>query len=194
MATAALVTRTEKDADRDLVERHRYGDETAFDEVYALFGTMVYNLALRMLGNEADASDCAQETFLRVHRHLGGFRGRSGLKTWVFRIALNCCRTRVRRRMRRRRFLDFGRDDLVARAADRDRDPEEQAAARETSRAVHDALAAVKPVYREAVLLRDLHGFTYEEIATVLGVRIGTVRSRIARGRDELRRVMESEE
>jgi RNA polymerase sigma-70 factor (ECF subfamily) len=194
MTTAALVTRRERDADRDLVERHRHGDETAFEEIYALYGTMVYNLSLRMLGNEADAADCAQEVFLRVHRHLGGFRGRSGLKTWVFRIALNRCRTRVRKRMRRRTFVDFGRDDLVAEATGREKDPEQQAASRETSKAVQEALASMKPVYREAVLLRDLQGFTYQEIATVLGVRIGTVRSRIARGRDELRRLMESGE
>jgi RNA polymerase sigma-70 factor (ECF subfamily) len=192
MATAALASRDLIKSDRELAERHRYGDEKAFEEVYERFVSMVYNLALRMGGNEADAADCAQETFLRVYRHLGSFRGKSNLKTWVFRIALNCCRSRYRKQATRRRYVDFGGDEMIERTADSARNPEQHATAAQLSNQVQEALSEVLPAYREAVILRDLQGLTYEEMASVLGVRLGTVRSRIARGRERLRQVLEA--
>ncbi len=193
MATAALVPENLIKTDLELAERHRYGDGTAFDEVYQRFESMVYNLALRMGGDEAEAADCTQETFLRVYRHLGGFRGKSNLKTWVFRIALNCCRSRYRKRAARQKFMDSGGEETIDRVADEARDPEERAAATELSAHVQRALSEVAPVFREAVILRDLQDLTYEEMASVLGVRLGTVRSRIARGREQLRRLMQPE-
>jgi RNA polymerase sigma-70 factor (ECF subfamily) len=193
MTTAALAPADLIETDRELAERHRYGDADAFDEVYERFESMVYNLALRMGGDEAEAADCTQETFLRVYRHLGGFRGRSNLKTWVFRIALNCCRSRYRKRATRRRYLDSSGDEIIDRVADESRNPEERAAAVELSLQVQRALSEVAPVYREAVILRDLQGLTYDEMASVLGIKLGTVRSRIARGREQLRQLMEPE-
>ncbi|MDP9122969.1 MAG: sigma-70 family RNA polymerase sigma factor, partial [Acidobacteriota bacterium] len=83
------------DLDLELAERHRYGDTRAFDEVYARHAEMVYNLALRLSGQVDEAADLTQEVFLRVFRHLGSFCGRSALKTWIFRIALNHCRERL---------------------------------------------------------------------------------------------------
>jgi len=193
MATAALAPANLIKTDRELAERHRYGDVDAFDEVYERFESMVYNLALRMGGDEAEAADCAQETFLRVYRHLGGFRGKSNLKTWVFRIALNCCRSRYRKRATRQKYMDSSGDEVIDRVADEARNPEQRAAAAELSLQVQRALAEVAPVYREAVILRDLQGLTYDEMASVLGVRLGTVRSRIARGREQLRHLMKPE-
>ena len=192
MATAALVPTDLIESDLELAQRHRYGDEAAFDEVHERFESMVYNLALRMGGNEADAADCTQETFLRVYRYLGNYRGRSNLKTWVFRIALNCSRSRFRKKATRRRYLESGADEVIQRAVDGRRDPEQRAAAAELSRQVQRALLQVPRVYREAVVLRDLQGLSYEEIASVLRIRLGTVRSRLARGRDAVRRIMES--
>lgn len=193
MSTVAVVTRNQSESDRDLAERHLHGDRAAFDEVYGRFSTMVYNLALRMSGSESEAADCVQETFLRVYRHLGKFRGRSNLKTWVFRIALNCCRSRFRRRLTRRRWVDSGGDELIDQTPSDGRSPEDEAAAAETAQRVQRALGDLRPVFREAVVLRDLQGLSYREMASVLGVRIGTVRSRIARGREQLRRIMEQE-
>jgi RNA polymerase sigma-70 factor (ECF subfamily) len=180
------------EVDVELVERHRCGDVRAFNEVYARFEEMVYNLSFRLSGNYEEAADLTQEIFLRVYRHLGSFGGRSSLKTWIFRIAVNHCRDRLSRWRPLTQPLgeDVGEGEVVY--ADPSRGPEELAMAADEGRRVAEGLARLPPVFREAVVLRDIEGLSYEEIAEVLGVRIGTVRSRIARGRDQLRVLLET--
>lgn len=185
-ASASLRTR-----EANLLERHRHGDAQAFGELYEQFETMVYNLAFRMSGNRADAEDIAQETFIRAYRHLRKFKGKSSLKTWMFRIALNCANTRLRRRGRRLAHRVDDSEPALERAADESRSPEERAVATDLSATVRVGLEQLPPHYREAVLLRDFEDMNYSEIAEVLGVRIGTVRSRIARGREQLRQLLE---
>lgn len=175
-----------------LVERHRCGDLQAFDEVYERFGEMVYNLALRLAGNREEAADLTQEIFLRIYRHLGGFGGRSTLKTWVFRIAVNHCRDRLSRHVPAMQSIDDRYEEGTVSIADPSRGPEDLAVAADEGRRVMVGLARLPQVFREAVVLRDLEGLSYEEIAEVLGVRVGTVRSRIARGRDQLRDLLET--
>lgn len=175
--------------DLELAERHRWGDEAAFDEVYREYGVMVYNLALRLAGDPEEAADLTQEVFVRVFRHLGRFRGGSSLKTWVYRVALNHCRSRLGRRPPSPGRLDDG--DAPGRLADPRRGPEERALAGDAGRRVTAALAGLPAPFREAVVLRDLEGLSYREIAEVLRLRIGTVRSRIARGREQLRVLLE---
>jgi RNA polymerase sigma-70 factor (ECF subfamily) len=185
--------------DLDLAERHRYGDAEAFEEIYQRFAKMVFNLALRMAGTVEEAEDLSQEVFLRVHRHLGKFNGRSTLKTWVYRITLNHCRSKLgRRRYPTRPLAEENEGGPAYREGmelvDERRGPEEHALARDAARRVARALAGLKPRFREAVVLRDLEGLSYDEIAEVLNIRIGTVRSRIARGRDRLRTILETSE
>ena len=174
----------------ELLERHRIGDPEAFEEIYRQHERMVYNLALRMSANPDDAAELSQEVYLRVYRHLHRFRGGSTLKTWVFRIALNCCRSRYRRK--RLVFWEpkSEEDDVLAQVVDPQANPEMDVLQRALGREVDRALQRVQPKFREAVVLRDLYGLTYGEIAEVLKVRLGTVRSRIARGRERLRQVM----
>lgn len=172
-----------------LVERHRCGDLQAFDEVYERFGEMIFNLALRLAGNREEAADLTQEIFLRLYRHLGSFGGRSTLKTWVFRIAINHCRDRLSRHYPPMQSIDA--DDGGLPLADPGRGPEELAVAADEGRRVAEGLSRIPSVFCEAVVLRDLEGLSYEEIAEVLGVRVGTVRSRIARGREQLRILLE---
>ena len=178
--------------DLDLAERHRYGDAEAFEEIYHRFATMVFNLALRMAGTVEEAEDLTQEIFLRIYRHLAKFNGRSTLKTWIYRITLNHCRSKLGRRKVPTRPLAEENDGEGAELVDERRGPEEDALARDASRRVARALRGLKPRFREAVVLRDLEGLSYEEIAEVLEIRIGTVRSRIARGRDRLRKILET--
>ncbi|HXU45769.1 MAG TPA: sigma-70 family RNA polymerase sigma factor [Thermoanaerobaculia bacterium] len=188
ISTSAVV----RDADLDLAERHLAGDRTAFDEVYSRYAEMVYNVALRLSGNSDDAADLCQEIFLRIHRHLGGFRGRSALKTWIYRIALNYCHGRFSvRRFAFLRLFEEG-EETAAPLPDTRRGPEDLAVAGDEGRRVAGALARLPIDFRAAVVLRDLEGLAYEEIAEVLRVPIGTVRSRIARGRDRLRELLES--
>lgn len=177
--------------DLDLAERHRYGDPQAFDEVYARFSTMVYNLALRLSGSADQAEDLTQEVFLRIFRHLGRFSGRSSLKTWVYQVTLNHCRSRLGRWRRWFQLPVDADGHETIEQVDESRGPEERALARDAAREVGKALQQVRSEFREAVVLRDLEGLAYEEIANILNVPIGTVRSRIARGRDQLRQVLE---
>ena len=178
--------------DVELAERHRSGDIRAFNEVYARFEEMVYNLAFRLSGNYEEAADLTQEIFLRVYRHLGSFGGRSSLKTWIFRIAVNHCRDRLSRWRPLTQPLGDDPGEGEVAYADPSRGPEELAVAADEGRRVAEGLARLPPAFREAVVLRDIEGLSYEEIAEVLGVRIGTVRSRIARGRDQLRALLET--
>lgn len=178
--------------DLDLAQRHAYGDESAFEEVYERFAPMVYNVALRMVGRSEEAEDLAQEVFLRIHRHFGRFSGRSSLKTWVYQVTLNHCRSRLSRRRWFTRPLAEEEPEEGVQLVERGRGPEENALANDAALQVARALDQVKPVFREAVILCDLEGLSYEEIATILKVRIGTVRSRIARGREQLRGILET--
>ena len=179
-----------------LAERHRLGDESAFEEVYNRFVQVVYNLCLRLARSPEDAEDLAQETFLRIYRHLGSFDGRSSLKTWIYRVTVNHCSSKLGRRRLLTiplRFSDDEDEEGVLLAAT-ERDPESLQLARDAGERVQAALRQLQPNYRAAVVLRDLEDLSYEEIAVVLDINIGTVRSRIARGREGLRHLIEKAE
>ncbi|MEM6794221.1 MAG: sigma-70 family RNA polymerase sigma factor [Acidobacteriota bacterium] len=178
-------------SDEDLVERHGYGEEGAFEEIYSRFGSMVYNLCFRMSGRAEVAEDLTQETFLRIHRHLARFSGRSTLKTWIYRVTLNHCRSKLGRKRYPSVPLAEENEEGGVHLKDPARGPEEHTLAHDAARRVAAGLHRVKPKFREAVVLRDIEGLSYDEIAEVLGVRIGTVRSRIARGREQLRKALE---
>lgn len=181
------------DDDLELVERHRQGDPTAFDEVFERYQRLVYSIALRMSGSRERAADLSQEIFLRIHRHLGRFEGRSSLETWVYRVTINCCRSRLARRRPKIETLPDAAGELLEELRDRAPSPERRAIARDAGRRLAAALGELPRPFREAVVLRDVEGLSYREIAAVLGVRIGTVRSRIARGRERLRKLLETE-
>ncbi len=189
-ATAVAVGESEL----DLVERHRYGDPAAFETIYERFERMVYNLALRMSGDPEEASELSQEVFLRVHRHLSGFRGGSTLKTWIYRVTVNCCRSHLRRRRWPWGSRHGGPVEALERLPDPAPGPEAVALNRDLGERLAAALVAIPLPFREAVVLRDVHGLSYEEIARMLRVRLGTVRSRIARGRERLRVLLEESE
>ena len=177
--------------DLDLAQRHVYGDSTAFDEIYERFAGMIYNVSYRMAGKADVAEDLTQEVFIRIHRHLGRFNGRSTLKTWIYQVTLNHCRSKLSRRRWFTRPLFEEEPEEGIQLVEERRGPEEKVLADDASRLLAKALRQVKPVFREAVILRDLEDLSYEEIAEVLHVRIGTVRSRIARGREQLRKILE---
>jgi RNA polymerase sigma-70 factor (ECF subfamily) len=194
VATIAPVPTKAADPDLELIERYRLGDPSAFDEIFERYQRMVFNLALRLSGDAERAADLSQEIFLRVYRHVGRFKGQSSLKTWIYRVSVNCCRSRLaRRRLPIQSPADPG-IDLLERVRDTGAGPERQAIARERLGQVMAALRELPAPYREAVVLRDVEELTYEEISEVLDVRLGTVRSRIARGRDRLRQLLEEGE
>ncbi len=185
-----------------LIKRLKAGELEAFDELVAEFQPLVYALSFRILNETEDARDACQETFLKVYRHFGHFRGEASLKTWICRIAINQARSTERWWRRRCRGEtasldepasdgDSGRStyELLASTAV---SPEAEVLAHERSQQLERALALVKKDFRVAVILRDLEGMTYEEIAYTLDISVGTVKSRIARGREMLRLCLRS--
>lgn len=166
---------------RELLVRCQEGDRDAFAPVYARFKGTMHTLALHLLGNRADADEATQEIFLTAWRALGSFRFEAGFGTWLYRLAVNVCLERLRRE-RRRRALGNGNGTGPPRSV-----PVAPAAADGPAADVRAALAALDPTYRACVLLRDVQGLSYQEIAAALGLPVGTVRSRIARGREALR-------
>jgi RNA polymerase sigma-70 factor (ECF subfamily) len=179
-----------------LISRLRARDLSAFEELVALFERPVYALCFRLLGDSEEARDAAQETFLKVYRGLGGFRGEAGLKTWIYRIAINQAMNQKRWWRRRKReetiSLDITRgqsDTTIGNLLPGPgSSPEAQAISSERERNVMRALGEIKEEYRIALMLREIEELSYEEIAQTLSISIGTVKSRIARGREELRR------
>jgi len=179
-----------------LISRLRARELAAFEELVAQFERPVYALCFRLLGDAEEARDAAQETFLKVYRGLGSFRGEAGLKTWIYRIAINQAMNQQRWWRRRHReetiSLDIARgpsDMTIGNLLPgRDASPEAQAISSERERSIMLALGEIKQEYRIALILREIEELSYEEIAEAIGISIGTVKSRIARGREELRR------
>jgi RNA polymerase sigma-70 factor (ECF subfamily) len=194
---AALPAVAERVADAaDFVDRLRAGEEAAFEILIDRYSADVYALLFRLTENPEEASDLTQNTFLRAFRAIKGFRGESELKTWLYRIAVNESHNRFRWWRRRRRDVTISLDDSIGDTdrtvsdtlADSSVTPEDAALEREREQALKAALLDIPVIYREAVVLRDIEGLSYEETAIALQVGIGTVKSRISRGRDELRR------
>jgi RNA polymerase sigma-70 factor (ECF subfamily) len=183
----------------EFIERLKRGEAAAFEELVSERSGEIYGLLFRMTENSEEARDLTQETFLRAFQNISRFRGDADLKTWIYRIAINQARNRWRWWRRRRRdatvSLDAAQGEsgqtLVATLAESSQNPEQQTLARERELALRSALQRLGRAYQETVILRDIEGFTYEEIATTLGINVGTVKSRLARGRQELRRCLE---
>lgn len=183
-------------SEAQLIERLRQRDLEAFEELVLRFERPIYRLCYRLLGDSEEARDATQETFLKIYRGLNGFRGESGLKTWVYRIAINQAMNQERWWRRRHKdetiSLNLSRADSEQTIGDRIESrfasPEQVAIANERERLMMRALAEIKAEYRAALILREIEELSYEEIAEALGISLGTVKSRIARGREELRR------
>jgi RNA polymerase sigma-70 factor (ECF subfamily) len=185
-----------------LIARLKQGELDAFDHLVEEYQALVYALALRILNDAEDARDATQETFLKVYRHFANFRGEASLKTWICRIAINQARSTERWWRRRRRNDTTSLDTplgITAGPSGEDQrspidflpskraTPEDETLYRERERQIEGGLRQLKKDFRIAVILRDIEGLSYEEIAWVTEVSVGTVKSRIARGREMLR-------
>jgi RNA polymerase sigma factor (sigma-70 family) len=187
------------DADAADVRRAAEGDEAAFEVLVLRHQRPVYNLAWRLLGDRDDAEDAVQEAFLRAWRALPRFRGDASFRTWLTGIAINVCRNRLAgaAARRRRATVSLVRRDAasgeegIVEPVDPAPGPEAVTGARESRAALERALAELSPEHREIILLREMSGLEYEELASVLGCALGTVKSRIARARGALRRALE---
>ena len=200
-AAASVEDRFGGSAEAQFLERLKAGDATAFNRLVEERHADIYALLYRLTEDAEEARDLTQETFLQAFRNIAGFRGDADLRTWLYRIAVNQARNRWRWWKRRRRDRTVSLDapagsesETPLSAGIRDEgagDPERQALARERERALLSALRTLSRSYREVIVLRDIEGLSYEEVARALELNVGTVKSRLSRGRSELRRRLE---
>jgi RNA polymerase sigma-70 factor (ECF subfamily) len=180
----------------ELVTELQAGSDSAFDYLVTYYHATVYNLVYGILSDSADAADVTQEVFLRVFRGIRGFRRSSSLKTWLYRVAVRQALNHRRwcwRHHRQQVSIDAeeeGKRPLLD-LKDAEATPFEQCASHEMQATVRRALAQVPPHFRSAVILRDLEGLSYEEIAEIVEVSVGTVKSRILRGRRMLKEILD---
>ena len=172
--------------DEDLVRRYLSGDRAAFAALVERHERRVYNLALRMTGREEDARDATQDAFLTVLRKLSSFRGEAAFTTWLHRVTVNACYDLLRKRQRAP-LLERGEGDLPALEPPPAPD---HADASSLSMDVQQALLQVPEDFRAVMILHDVHDLRQEEVAAIVGVPVGTVKSRLHRGRIALAKAM----
>src|SRR5580704_5235885 len=189
------------DADAGLIDRLVLRDERAFNALVKAYERRVFALVLRMIGNRAEAEDLAQEVFVQVFKAIASFRGESKLSTWVFRIAVNLCKNRGKYL----RVRHAGEQDPIDAIADRTQlgaakgsnvaqveRPDEMMAGMQVERIVERSIMQLDPTFRECLVLRDVEELSYEEIGAITGLAEGTVKSRIHRGRAQLKELVEA--
>jgi len=182
--------------DAELIEDFLSGSEEAFNRLVLRHQKMVFNIAYRYLGNYDDASEVAQDAFVKVYKSLGKFRGESKFSTWLCSIVLNLSRNRCRK-MKGKKFysldepIDTGEGEVRLQIADNSEGPDEALEKKEMRSRIHACLNRLSPEYREALVLRDIRGMDYNHISHVLNCAEGTVKSRLYRGRMELRKMLE---
>jgi RNA polymerase sigma-70 factor (ECF subfamily) len=188
-------------SDAELVKKCLQGDTQAFEELVARYQDKIYALSFRYMGNEDDAYDMAQESFIKAYRSMRSFKGDASFGTWMYRITTNVCLDELRHR--KRRLVPLSLDEPLA---IRDGDEVEKEVAdpsptadilyeqKEFSHYIQSILSQIKTEHRAAIILRDMMELTYEEIAEVLNCSVGTVKSRLSRARNALRKKLSDRE
>ncbi len=177
-----------------LARRAAKGDPDAFEEIVDKYQHMIYNLCLSKLGNRDDALDLSQDTFLRAYRALNDFRGESKLSSWLYRICLNCLADHQRKK---KPTLSIEKDGDGEGGFDipderEDSDPQKRAERNARIRAVREAIASLPDESRELIILREYENYSYQEISEMLGLEIGTVKSRLNRAREKIKKFLET--
>jgi RNA polymerase sigma-70 factor (ECF subfamily) len=191
----------DESSERRFIERLRAHDERAFNELVEIYEQRVFRLVFRMLGRRDEAEDMAQEVFVQVFKAIGQFRGDAKLGTWIYRIAVNLCKNRVKYLARRHTEAQDELEPVAERAplsqakgvtfGDVAR-PDHMAEAFQVEQVVHACIAELEPDFREVLILRDVEDLSYDEIAEITGLADGTVKSRIHRARSMLKQKVES--
>ncbi len=183
-----------EESDAQLVTRAKGGDRRSFDLLVQRHHNLVYNTAYRMLGDAGGAEDATQTAFIRAYRSLSRFRGKSAFSTWLYRIVSNVCLDALRTRRDDSVGLEVsydGDDEVQQRPLpDESAEPAANAERSELQRVVHRAISQLPEDYRMVLVLYDITGFSYEEIAGILQIPLGTVKSRLNRARLALRDVI----
>lgn len=167
-----------------LIKKAQKGDVRAFEQVVEQYYIKIYNIALGYMGNPHDAEDAAQNALIKIHNSIGGFRFKSKFSTWVYRITVNACTDQLRRK----KGGDVSSEDLSEANLGADsRTPEDHAMEQEAVSVLRKAVSSLKEEHKTVIILRDINGFSYGEIARLTGCSEGTVKSRISRARAALK-------
>ncbi len=172
--------------EKDLLARAKQGDVSAFEDLIREHQRYAYNIAYRMLGHEEDAKDVTQDAFIKAYRSIGRFNGRAKFSTWLYQIVINTCRDHFRRSHPTLSMTDEKNRVMAIADEDPSYAPLEQVEREELRRELRECLSRLDPKYREVIILREIQEMSYDDIAKVLDVPVGTVRSRISRGREHL--------
>lgn len=173
--------------ERELIARLQKRDEAAFEELIRQYEKKVYTLCFRMCGNSEDAEEAAQDAFLALWRGIDRFRQESTLSTWIYRLATNACIDTLRRRKKQSGSVSLDDEELFVDAVDTSPQPQETVEHREAQKLLQEGLFALPEEYRKVLILREIEGLSYTEIAESASIELGTVKSRISRGRSLLR-------
>lgn len=185
------------DREKFLLEKAKAGDVAAFEELIESYQRKIFNIALRIVGNYDDANDLAQEVLIRIYKSIGNFKEQSSLSTWIYRITTNVCLDDIRKR-KNRKVISLDEEirvedgEMQRQIVSSDPLPEDTAEKGELRELVKDAISSLSDEHRLVIVLRDLQGFSYEEIARILKCPEGTVKSRINRARLTLKNVLQS--
>ncbi|MCL2168721.1 MAG: sigma-70 family RNA polymerase sigma factor [Defluviitaleaceae bacterium] len=166
-----------------------------FEEIIIKYDKMIFNLARRLMGNADDAQDVAQEVAIKVYKNLHKCKGEEYLAAWISRITHNACMDALRKKKGKKtesldEFMEFDGDEFGKQIPATDSTPEELLLQKEVSSQIEDALTKLPIMYRTLVILRDVQGYSYEEVAEISGLALGTVKSRIFRGRGKLKETL----
>ncbi len=186
-----LNTLMQNSDDLNLIKSFKNGDTSAFGEIINKYQDKIYNLCRHMLGNAADAEDVAQNVFLKAYQALPKFKPEASLYTWLYRIATNTCIDYRKKPVFESLFGNSGEGERLVH--DRVSDapsPEQIYQSKQIGRALQESLGKLSPKFRAIILLKEIEELSYEEIADTLDISIGTVKSRIARAREELQKLM----
>lgn len=177
-----------KPTDEDLIERFQDGDLYAFDLIVKRYKNQLMNFVYRFLGNAEEAEDLVQETFLRVYRNRRAYQKVAKFSTWIYTIAGNLAKTELRKRKRRKFFSisDLGYNEKDYDISDEAYNPEKDVDGRMKEEIIHREINLLSPKFRQVILLRDVQQLSYEEISQIVKIPLGTVKSRVNRGRLKL--------
>ena len=179
--------------DRALIDRFKGGDQSAFEHLVLKYQNKIYSLCRYMLGNTHDAEDAAQDTFVKAYRNLNNFRPEASFYTWLYRIAVNTCLDYKKRPFFQSLFRKSDEDeDYILEPVSDEPSPEKLYESKQLDLALRKSLGKLSLKLRTVIILKEIEGLSYEEIAEVIDVSVGTVKSRISRAREELKVLMKS--
>ncbi|HHV28550.1 RNA polymerase sigma factor [Acetivibrio mesophilus] len=182
--------------EKELIGKAKQGDVEAFEKLIEGCQKKVFNIAFRMLGNFDDASELSQEVFLKAYKSIKNFKGDSLFNTWIYKVTTNACLDEIRKRKNKKvvsldEDIEIGGNEMKRQIKDDSPGPELTAEDNELKRAVKDSINMLSEEYRTVIVLRDIQGFSYEEISGIIKCPEGTVKSRINRARQALKKILQ---